>query len=294
MTTNQDWDALAPEVRRAALEALEAALDSVISFDTEKASASDGATGALGTQAHEATVELGIKNCEAAAGGAITRFGAEAAPAGTWGERELRTVPLGGGKTLHIAHDGWGAPVAVEGDDMLVSLADERGLEVCAWADPSEGSRVVGLGIDLVCIDDLAGVRGRQLAPLLLSEHEISLAQKLYGGHPELGYALAFSAKEAAFKACAAPLRVWRGTEGGEPVYEVRDFELARRNDGRRPLFLSVCVLPAKPRAQTALKSMGIQEIRVTHARAANVLVTIALALNATKIEDERSALADC
>ena len=203
--------------------------------------------------------------------GSAVSFGAEAAVSGVWGGQGRRTIPLGEGGILHIAHDGWGAPYVVDDDGLLVGLTDERGLEACAWVRPEAGSRIVGLGVDLVCIDDVSGERGRWIVPLILSEHEIGLAQGGLRDTPEEGYAFAFAAKEAAFKACSAPLRAWRGPRPDGAMYEVREFELADRGHVRGTL--------RKARAQQAMDAMGIAEVRVAGASHGNALVTVALAL---------------
>ena len=288
MTAARGWETRSTEVRLAALEALRRALE----LADEEAAAEIAAAGgpprpAAGTSFGPASDNAAAKCVrDSSTPGPTpgpTAYGAATAPSGVMGSGRFRSVPLAHGETLLVAHDGWGAPYAELGDEVhsenlagpLVSLADEHGLELCAWVRPLPGSRVLGVGIDLVGLGDFTGERGAQMVPLLLSEHEIELARDGLAGSYEEGCAFAFAAKEAAFKACSAPLRARFGPDGpgeGKPFYEVREFELA---DGRR-----VRGTLRKARAQAAMDELGIAVALAAHATAGDALVCAALVLS--------------
>lgn len=153
-------------------------------------------------------------------------------PTGSWARGDRRLVPLESDVSLLLDHDEREAPVRLDASDswddtLLVSLTDEEETCACAWARIPEGSSVVGLGIDLASTHDFAGARGERFNRLLFTQREHELAPLIGGGDLALGYAFAFAAKEAAFKALAAPLRRWYQTHQEELLFDVRCFELA-------------------------------------------------------------------
>lgn len=192
------------------------------------------------------------------------------AAVGSWGERERRRIRLANGTTFEIAHDEREAPYDVARDDLLVSLSDEVGLAVFAWAQPFHDSHVVGIGIDLAQTRDFAGERGERFNPLLFSPHEQAYVQQHYENRTEMGFAYAFSAKEAAFKSLAAPLRTWYATHDEELLFEIRNFELADATHERGTL--------RDASAQSAMDAMDIRCIELHHREAGDVVLTLALA----------------
>lgn len=198
-------------------------------------------------------------------------FGAEVAVEGDWRDGDDRLVTLSDGSRLRLVHDEREAPYSPADPDLLVSLTDEDGLSVCVWGVPCAGAGVAGLGIDLASTADFAGERGAAYNRLLFSAHERDFVQKHYAEAPEVGFALAFSAKEAAFKACAAPLRTWDESHARELVFEVREFELADAAHARGTL--------RHARAQDAMDAMGICAIELLHAELDGAVLTIALAM---------------
>lgn len=177
---------------------------------------------------------------------------------------------------IAIAHDRRGAPVAMRADGtedtkLLVSLTDEAELTLCAWTQRRDGSPVLGVGIDLVDLGDFSGERGEFLSGLILTERDRAVAREAWPKQPELGWAFAFSAKEAAFKACAAPLRRWYETHDEELAFDLRGFELA---DARHAQGSA-----RRGEAGRAMGAMGIARIELCCERRENYLVTCALAL---------------
>lgn len=199
--------------------------------------------------------------------------GIEVAREGAWGPREARAIPLDDDTKGRIVHDEREAPFVANAPDLLVSLSDEKGVAACAWTRPRPGSALVGLGIDLASVEDFAGERGATFNHLLFSKHERRLVTSRYenAGRMEYGYAMAFSAKEAAFKACAAPLRTWYATHNDLLEFEVREFELADFSHARGTL--------RSAEAQRAMGLMGIQTIALHHVELSGAVMTVAFAL---------------
>ena len=202
--------------------------------------------------------------------------GVELTSVGQWGCQDERCIPLSDGRTLEIVHDERGGPVVLDekgqwDDSVLVSLTDEGDCVACAWARIAEGSPVVGLGIDLASEADFAGGRGERFVPLLFSARERELVPRLFPDDLALGYAFAFSAKEAAFKSCAAPLRRWYQTHDEELSFDVRSFELVdrAREDGTA----------RKGEARRAMDQLGIERIELARMALGPRALTIALAL---------------
>ena len=197
----------------------------------------------------------------------------EVAPEGVWGPREARAIPLEDGEVGCLTHDEREAPYMENASDLLVSLTDEKGIAVCAWACPQADSALMGLGIDLASVEDFAGERGATFNYLLFSKHERRLVASRYeeSGRMEYGYAMAFSAKEAAFKACAAPLRTWYAAHDDPLEFEVREFELVDFSHVRGTL--------RRAEAQRAMGLMGVQTIALSHVELPGAVMTVAFAL---------------
>ena len=179
-----------------------------------------------------------------------------------WDEGGSRIVPHEDGTRLVLTHDEREAPYALRPDGredtgLLVSLSDEDALATCAWARVTPDSQVVGLGIDLADPRDFAGARGERF-------------NRLAPGDEALGYAYAFSAKEAAFKACAAPLRRWYEAHDEELVFDLRGFELAdlRHEAGTA----------RDGAAQAALDALGIRAIELFRTEVQGCACTVAWA----------------
>lgn len=182
--------------------------------------------------------------------------------------------------SLHLVHDEREAPYATATGQSAtthplpthVSITDEQGLVLVAWAEPAEDAHVLGLGTDLASTSDFAGHRGETFNHLLFTERERKVASAIAPEREELACAFAFSAKEAAFKACAAPLRRWYLTHDEELSFEVRDFELtdayqetgsARKGDATR-----------------AMEALGISSIRLGRTTIEDMALTFAVALD--------------
>ena len=240
-----------------------------------------------------------------------TACGAAQAAAGAWKRGEMRVVELSQGRgrtpaeggrtdlpsssqhaeptctdarcaayTLVLAHDERGAPVATDAqgrwdDATLVSLTDEGDLALCAWARPPLGSPIVGLGVDLASAKDFAGEMGARFNPHIFTEREHAIAPTLAAGDEALGYACAFSAKEAAFKACAAPLRAWYRTQSHELIFDITSFELG---DAWHELGTA-----RKGHAARAIAALGIARIELARATFDGIALTLAIALRAER-----------
>ena len=175
---------------------------------------------------------------------ALAPFGASGwvrvAPVGAWNVGGERLVSLPDGSIVRISHDERGAPFVLAADgaedyNLLVSLTDEKRVAACAAAKADESADLLGVGIDLASPEDFAGERGERFNHLIFSTGEQRLAPTL-ADDAALGFAFVFSAKEAAFKACAAPLRRWYDKHDEELAFDVTEFELATPYDVRGTL----------------------------------------------------------
>ncbi len=178
---------------------------------------------------------------------------------------------------LSLAHDVRHAPYlqnpsSGECRNLLLSLSDESDRLAAAWARAEEDSPLVGLGIDLcaaVRFETRPGRRDR--AQLLLTERERALAPSLWPDNLPLAHATLFAAKEASFKATAAPLRRWYEEHDDELRYGVRHFvmdePLAEHGTGRDGA------------AQRAIEAMGIARIEIRYARLDEMAIVTACAL---------------
>lgn len=200
----------------------------------------------------------------------------------SWGAHENGSIELptaDGPLTVRIGYDERRAPSPVdeaghERRGLLLSLSDEGDHLACAWAQVPEGSQVVGVGVDLCAREhfrERETPRRRDLSLLLFTEGERELLEGLCPGDPELGKAVLFAAKEAAFKATAAPLRRWYETHDEELSFEVRHFVMEEpgleRGTGRNGA------------AQAAMDAMGIARIEVRHTEVCDMALVCAVAL---------------
>lgn len=181
----------------------------------------------------------------------------------------------GKGCVPDIAHDHWGAPYVIdeagcEVADSLVSFSDEGDVSACAWVKVTPYSPVVGLGVDLVdAVDFREAERGSFLVRALFNEDEVRLVRESHPKDVPVGYAFAFGAKEAAFKATSQPLRAWRQRHDGGLFFEVRDFALAA--DGLHA--------EGVRRAANVFPTLGIDRIRLGHASLSDLVLVVALAI---------------
>jgi len=164
-------------------------------------------------------------------------------------------------QVIAVMYDDRGAPYALSSDGledtrMLISLSDEDERIACAWACIEPQSELLGLGIDLVSRSDF-GVRPgtERFIRLLFTKREQELAQELSPDDLPFAFSVLFGAKEASFKACAAPLRRWYEHHEEELSFDLRHFCMERpgfeRGDARDGA------------AQRALDILGIRELRV-------------------------------
>lgn len=197
----------------------------------------------------------------------------------SWGAHERGSIELplkDGSVVVPIAYDERNAPFAVDAQgnevgDLLLSLTDEDDYLACAWARVQPSSDLVGVGVDLCSTVRFCERQGkRDLGRLLLTEHERELASALVPHDDALGKATLFAAKEASFKALAAPLRTWYQRESDELLYELRHFVMDRPGHelgtGRNGA------------AQAAMDRMQIQELRVHHAELHDLAIVVATA----------------
>ena len=202
-------------------------------------------------------------------------FGTATAATGSWGSREARRIPLSSGASVVLAHDEREAPFVADDPGLLVSFTDEDDLALFAWARPQRDSRLAGIGVDVASAKDFAGERGERFNRLIFSEHEQEFVRTYYFDDPAIGFAYAFSAKEAAFKSLAAPLRAWYekrdagGHASDELEFEIREFELEDATHERGTL--------RHGHAQAAMDAMGIGTITLHHRVFAGMAITLAL-----------------
>lgn len=200
--------------------------------------------------------------------------------AASWGAHERGSLTLPHPEQplkLQISYDEREAPYVVaehgrtERPGFLISLSDENDHLACAWAQTAEHSSLVGVGIDLASPADFGKREGTErFIALIFSERERALAAELYPDDPPLAFATLFGAKEAAFKATAAPLRAWYSTHTEALAYEVRDFGMTQRGIERGELRHGA--------AQRALDRMGITRIEIRHGAVDGLALVVALA----------------
>lgn len=220
--------------------------------------------------AQAAFAELGCKDY-----GVVVMRGAS-----SWGTHKTGqlTLPTNQGPlTLRVAYDEREAPYVV-GDDgredpqYLLSLADEGELVVCAWAHVDSRSPLLGVGVDLASTEDFDKRPSQQgFIRLLFGEREHELVREGWPDAPDVGYATAFGAKEAAFKATARPLRRWYESHDEELEFEVRHFGLVKTHEARGER--------RNAAAQRAMDKMGIGRIQVSYVPLQDAALVVACAL---------------
>jgi phosphopantetheinyl transferase (holo-ACP synthase) len=203
-------------------------------------------------------------------------YNIELAQCGAWGNRDERAMPLSQGETIRLYHDERGAPYAVHSQDeentrIIVSYSDEEDLAAWVWACTPSESQVAGIGIDLAKMRDTDEERSNRFARLLLSEHEREIVASVYPDDLSARKAYALSAKEASFKACAAPLREWMNSGKTSFAYDAMEYELIDATHTRGTL--------RRGRAQVAMDAMGIRMIELSHVRLYETVLTLAVAL---------------
>lgn len=181
-----------------------------------------------------------------------------------------------GNPYLPIAHDDREAPLLLGKDGFedrtaLLSRTDEDDTVLTSWIRPAGSSPVVGFGIDLVTLSDFEGEHGAFLTQHLLTEQDLCHTPQL-SPIPAIASAYAFSAKEAAFKACSQPLRSWVDAGNGDLFFEVRCFELLD------PVHEHGTARHGE--AQAAMDVLGIASIELLRGAAGNLAVTLAFALS--------------
>lgn len=199
-------------------------------------------------------------------------------------ERGFLEIPAQSGPfRVRMEHDEREAPYALAPDGsedatLLVSLTDDSNHIACVWARVTPGMPLLGVGIDLVAPRDFErqiGTRHRKsINELLFTEQERNLMPLLDCPSSTMGYATLFGAKEAAFKATAAPLRRWYDSHDEELLFEVRHFVMVEpgieRGIGRNGA------------AQAAMDRMGIDRVVLKHAVVEDMAVVTAVALAST------------
>ena len=198
----------------------------------------------------------------------------------SWHARERGAIELPtceGSCSLPLSHDEREAPFAIGEDgrelrDFLLSLTDEGDYIACAWARVAPGSPLRGVGIDLCRSERFALREGRRdFSQLLLTDREREIAPTLGAPSVQVAYASLFAAKEAAFKATAAPLRRWYDEHDEQLLFEVRNFRMEEVG------FEQGTARDAA--AQRAMDLMGIRKICIHHAELAGMALATATAL---------------
>lgn len=201
----------------------------------------------------------------------------------SWATRERGYLELpteSGPRRIYVEHDEREAPYAltpegIEDKTLLISLTDDSNHIACAWVRVPDETTLVGVGIDLVAPRDFErqiGTRKRKsINELLFSEQERALMSQLGCPSTTMGYATLFGAKEASFKATAAPLRRWYDTHDDQLLFEVRHFVMTEPGIERG--------IARNGAAQKAMDRMGIATIVLHHAIVEGLALVTAVAL---------------
>ena len=199
----------------------------------------------------------------------------------SWGTHEtgILTLPMADGPhDLRIAYDEREAPFVVgpdgqEDTSLAISLADEGDLLACAWARMTSDSPLLGVGVDLASSSDFDDRPFTQrFIKLVFDDTERTIVRGRWSEDLALGYATAFGAKEAAFKATAQPLRSWYRRHDEELAFEVRHFSLTTPHVARGEL--------RDAAAQYALDKMCIARIVVNYAQVEGIALVVATSLS--------------
>ncbi len=202
--------------------------------------------------------------------------------ADSWGAHERGFIELPtshGVRTISLRYDEREAPYAVSLDghelpNLLLSLTDEDDYIACVWAYVSDGSPLLGVGVDLCGAErfrERPGSKRRDLAELLLTPRERELVSDISHEQPLYAKAVLFAAKEAGFKATAAPLRRWYDTHDKELLYEVRHFVMEELGTERGTW--------RNGAAQAAMDAMGIGHLQVRWAQVEGLALAAAVSL---------------
>lgn len=184
-------------------------------------------------------------------------------------------VSMGEGTRFVTDHDERGAPFVlnrfgIEDTSRIVSLADEHELTAGIVLELSEGSPIVGVGIDLCATDDFTDTPSNdRFCRRLFSDAELTLAAQGIFGPNEMGRAWLFSIHEAAFKATSQAVRAWYEQDHCAPSihFTIRDFTVTNPHDA------TPCA-----RAVPALEKLSIGRIVTESAPFHGMALTIALA----------------
>ena len=169
-----------------------------------------------------------------------------------------------------ILYDERGGPYFAHDERILCSISDENGICLCVWSQCAETSPLRGIGVDLAAEEDF--VRRPELSFLLLEERESHLAESCFPSGA-LGYAYAFSAKEAAFKSTASALRAWYRENSETLLFDVRNFEQITLGQIRGTAHGG--------NAQKACKKLGIVRIEASYILLPGMVCTLAFAFGA-------------
>ena len=199
----------------------------------------------------------------------------------SWGAHERGYIELPtaqGPLKVPLAYDEREAPYAVDADrieqcDLLLSLSDENDCIACVWGRVPQDSQLQGVGIDLCARTHFEEREGRRdFSLLLFTPEERELIGALDEEDPLYAKAVLFAAKEAAFKASAAPLRRWYDHHDKELLFEVRHFVMEEPGLERGTA--------RNGAAQAALDAMGVARVQVHHTRVGNMALVVACALS--------------
>ena len=171
---------------------------------------------------------------------------------------------------ISLSRDERGAPYFAHDERILCSISDENGICLCVWSQCAETSPLRGIGVDLAAEEDF--VRRPELSFLLLEDKEIQLAESCFPSRA-LGYAYAFSAKEAAFKSTASALRAWYRENSETLLFDVRNFEQITLGQIRGTAHGGD--------AQKACKKLGIVRIEASYILLPGMVCTLAFAYGA-------------
>lgn len=200
--------------------------------------------------------------------------------ASSWGTRETGAIEIPRADTtlqLGILHDEREAPYVVgsdghEAEQTLVSLTDEGETLACAWVRTRPGSPLLGIGVDLASSSDFDDRPFTQrFIELVFSDAERELVRTTWPDNLTIGYATVFGAKEAAFKATAAPLRTWYRSHDEKLGYEVRHFCLVSEHEAKG--------IMRNAAAQRAMEKMGVKRIVVHYTQTDDLALVVAAAL---------------
>lgn len=181
--------------------------------------------------------------------------------------------------TVAVYHDSRGAPYAADPEgneycDLMVSFTDDGSVTLCAWARVEGAGPLAGLGIDLCSPDDFPSDEfHKRIHSLIFTPQEDEAARLAYPESDSKGFAYAFSGKEAAFKATAHALREHYRHSDTEYYFEMSYFETLSDETARGAV--------ADGPVTCALEALRIERIELSHCDYADMVCTVAVALEA-------------